>query len=304
MPLAAAGQFSPDGGLAGSVAVHKDSARYVGWASTIRLQPGYLDVAQPAKGRVPTDSTQLGIGVADGRTLSLGDGGAVVLGFVEPIADGPGFDFVVFENSFSVAENEVFAELAFVEASSDGVTFVRFPNSSLTVGPIGSFGTLDPRMIDGLAGRFSAPYGTGFDVADLPAVQGFDASRIMYVRLIDVIGTADVAFAKTDSEGAIVYDPYPTPFPSCGFDLDAVGVLHVAKSSSVEELFAEVPAPMRCYVITDFATLPFDGDYGPVSWVDMLGTRFGESPHPPRMSGHYVALAPDGRALYRVLVQL
>ncbi len=30
------------------------------------------------------------------------------------------------------------------------------------------------------------------------------------------------------AQAGIINDPYPTPYPSCGFDLDAVGVIHKA----------------------------------------------------------------------------
>jgi len=48
------------------------------------------------------------------------------------------------------------------------------------------------------------------------------------VKVIDVIGTIDPQYASRDSFGNIVNDPYPTPFGSCGFDLDAVGVINQA----------------------------------------------------------------------------
>jgi hypothetical protein len=34
-----------------------------------------------------------------------------------------------------------------------------------------------------------------------------------------------------DHAGHAINDPYPSPFPSCGFDLDAVGVIHEAFES-------------------------------------------------------------------------
>ncbi len=43
-----------------------------------------------------------------------------------------------------------------------------------------------------------------------------------YVRIVDVIGNG----TTFDANGQPVYDPHPTAFPSGGFDLDAVGVLH------------------------------------------------------------------------------
>lgn len=46
------------------------------------------------------------------------------------------------------------------------------------------------------------------------------------MRLIDVVGNIDSEYATYDSGGNPVNDPWPTPFASSGFDLDAVGVIH------------------------------------------------------------------------------
>jgi len=47
------------------------------------------------------------------------------------------------------------------------------------------------------------------------------------VRVVDVIGSILSAYATHDSVGHVVNDPWPTPFDTGGFDLDAIGVLHV-----------------------------------------------------------------------------
>jgi hypothetical protein len=64
-----------------------------------------------------------GYGVARGSmdVLSLGQGGSIVLGFTpRTIIDGPGPDFVVFENPFWVggSEDSVFAELGRIAVSA------------------------------------------------------------------------------------------------------------------------------------------------------------------------------------------
>ena len=74
-------------------------------------------------------------GAAPGITndvVSLGDGGYALLTFDVVIADGPGPDLAVFENAFQMGDNVVFAELGFVEVSSNGQDFARFPSHSLT----------------------------------------------------------------------------------------------------------------------------------------------------------------------------
>jgi hypothetical protein len=142
----------------------------------------------------------------------LGDGGSITLTFPGFIADGPGADFAVFENSFS----DTFLEFAWVEVSRDGVNFVRFPNHSATAAPVSSFGSIDPTDVDGLAGKYRQPFGTPFDLAEV----GLD--QVSHVRLVDVLGDG----SAKDSDGHAIYDPFPNS-GSAGFDLNAVGVLHL-----------------------------------------------------------------------------
>src|SRR5688500_12263686 len=60
--------------------------------------------------------------------LSLGEGGSLTLGFAVTIADGPGADLIVFENAFLNRNlTDSFAEAVFVEVSTDGAWFARFP---------------------------------------------------------------------------------------------------------------------------------------------------------------------------------
>jgi hypothetical protein len=64
--------------------------------------------------------------------------------------------------------------------------------------------------------------------------ESFDTlpSRFFYVRLIDVVGSIDPKWGSRDSKGNLINDPWPTPFPSCGFDLDAIGVIHPLHSAT------------------------------------------------------------------------
>lgn len=60
--------------------------------------------------------------------VSLGCGGTIVLEFSKPfIGNGPGPDFIVFENAFSYGGAETFAEPAQVSVSIDGKTWHTFP---------------------------------------------------------------------------------------------------------------------------------------------------------------------------------
>lgn len=206
--------FAGAAGTPGSPAVAKDDPRITAWASGVATVQWGENLTEAWK------DTEKGLGPADGNAtavVSLGDGGSITLTFDEPITDGDGPDIVVFENSFS----DDFLELAFVEVSSDGVTFVRFDSTYLGTGPISEYGTLDPVLIDGLAGKYRAGWGTPFDLATLAGKDAtVDLSAITHIRIVDVRGDGSMA----DSGGRPVYDPYPT-HESAGFDLDAVGMI-------------------------------------------------------------------------------
>ena len=202
----------------------------IGWASEIvDLVRGPQDIGDPESPPASAGDAAEALGPASAGSLdvvSLGDGGWVTLGFPWLLRDGPGPDLAIFENGFPTLGG-VFAELAFVEVSSDGAQFARFPARSLTPGPVGGFGVLDPTNIAGLAGALPAGTGTAFDLADLsaePLVQSgaVDLQALRYVRVVDVIGDG----STFDASGAPVHDPFPTPFEAGGFDLDAAGMLH------------------------------------------------------------------------------
>lgn len=212
----AAGPFPPAAGQPGSTAVGKDDPGFVGWATAYR---DYL----PGPNVDSTWKTpERALGKAIGTSfdiVSLGDSGRITLSFGASIFNGPGADFAIFENSFS----DTFLELAWVEVSSDGSDFFRFPGVSLTSKPVGGFGNVDPTNIDGFAGKYRQGFGTPFDLQDLAPVQGLDINNVRYVRIVDIVGDGSVL----DVLGNKVFDPYPTT-GSGGFDLDAVGVFHLA----------------------------------------------------------------------------
>lgn len=140
--------------------------------------------------------------------VSLGAGGEIVLGFGEhTVTDGPGADFIVWENPFFVGgdvENP-YAELGEVSVSLDGEEWHAFP--------------CDPLQSDGYdPGCAGWRPRTEFDPCTLipldPSLVGGDAfdladvglSEIRYVRIRDL--------AIDGGEW------------SAGFDLDAVGAVH------------------------------------------------------------------------------
>lgn len=219
------GPYAPPAGQPGSTAIHKDSGIFVGWATNCIVSRGYLDIANPSLGRVtagsPADAT--GKSGVNG-TVSLGDSGVATVTFNGPIFNGPGPDFAVFENSF----DGKFLELAFVEVSSDGNNFTRFPAVSLTqdTAQITNAGQIDATNIHNLAGKYKAQYGTPFDLEELKGTPGLDVNNITHVRMVDVVGSIDTNYASYDSQDHKINDPYTTAWNTCGFDMDAVGVIY------------------------------------------------------------------------------
>ena len=222
--LSTIAQFSPPAGQEGTTAIHKDSSVFIDWATSCNVERGYLDISVPDSGMVSAGEAVFAIGIADNLIVSLGDNGSAVLTFNKSIQNGPGPDFAVFENSFT----DDFLELAIVEVSSNGIDFVRFPSVSLTQTEqqIGSFGLLDATKIHNLAGKYRVEYGTPFDLEELNNISGLNIDSITHVKIIDVVGCIQDEYSTYDSQGNKVNDPWPTLFPSGGFDLDAVGVIH------------------------------------------------------------------------------
>jgi hypothetical protein len=214
-------QFDGAGGELGSKSIDKDNSSITAWASSAVIQRGKLQINQSNNSLATLGDSSSAIGPFDGNVLSLGDSGAVTLGFDEPIINSEGYDFAVFENGFRVGFS-YYLELAHVEVSDNGTDFVRFPSESLsdTSYQTDNFGYTDPVKLKNLAGKHQAPYGTLFDLEEI----GLD--QINYIRIVDVIGSVNDSFGTRDSKGRIINDPWPTPFASSGFDLDAVAVVN------------------------------------------------------------------------------
>lgn len=219
-------QFPGPVGSDDTDAIPADSSIIVSWANYCKFTRGHLNISDTLSG-FPTvgDSISATGPAKTNGVLSLGDGGNAILGFNFPICDRPGFDFVVFENAFL----DTYLELAFVEVSSDGIHFVRFPSVShmpwqVQFGPFDSLS--NARQIHNLAGKYRFGYGTPFDLSVLDTSVYLDLERIIAVRVVDVVGSVNPEWARYDTQGNPINDPWPTPFPSCGFDLDAVGVIH------------------------------------------------------------------------------
>lgn len=216
-------------GIVGSshfLAISYDNGAILGWATGCQVTRGYQDIANPIV-LASYGNEQNAVGAASESTtdvVSLGDNGSAVLTFLTPIMNGVGYDFAVFENSL----NDIFLELAFVEVSSDGIHFFRFPSVSNTPSQvqISNSGTIDATHIHNLAGKHRAGWGTLFDLEDLSGYYGLNINHITHVRIVDVVGSVDPQFGTTDRYGNMINDPYPTDFASGGFDLGGVAVLN------------------------------------------------------------------------------
>jgi hypothetical protein len=226
-------QYAPVAGQPGTTAMYKDSSDFIAWATGSSIQRGYQDISDPSLGYATAGDSTSVIGIAGTSVVSLGDGGSAIVTFLYPVKNGPSWDFAIFENSFS---ND-FLELAFVEVSSDGTNYFRFPAHSLTdtSTQVASFGSVNAVQINNLAGKYRGLYGTPFDLQELSGISGLDLDHIRKIKIIDVVGCIQNQYASHDSAGRKVNDPWPTPFPSSGFDLDAVGVIHHNTVEGIEE---------------------------------------------------------------------
>lgn len=236
-PTLAQGGYAPAPGMPGTTAIHPDSNIIVGWATHAQVHRSYINMAD-------TTATFTHLGQTSNRAfsgqptdalhhpdsapaVSLGDGGTAIVSFEHPLANGPGFDFVVFENGFT-AQGQYFLELGTVSVSSNGVRFVGFPAYSATPThtQTPSFGVLKPENLHQLAGKYPAPYGTPFDLEALTDCTQIDLNHITHIKITDVVGSVNPTYGTTDANGHLINDPYPTAFHTGGFDLDAVGVIH------------------------------------------------------------------------------
>jgi hypothetical protein len=227
LSLKAVAQFAPPAGQIGTTAMHNDSSVFVGWATGCKIVRGYQNIADTTLGYASVGDSSMALGMAGANgVVSLGDGGEAILTFASPIQNKSGFDFAVFENAFS----DTYLELGYVEVSSDGINYFRFPctsNSQDTV-QINGFGSVDATKLDNLAGKYRALYGTPFDLQQLSGISGLDINAVTHVKIIDVVGCIQNQYARHDKNGHKINELWSTPYPSSGFDLDAVGVIHQA----------------------------------------------------------------------------
>jgi len=224
---APAGSFNEPG-------IAADSPALVAWADGVASfvpAPEVPDGQDTANVLGPYNTSLVSLGELNADQIASGaEPGQITLMFSSGIGNGPGGDLAVFENGFTFSGG-LFAELAYVEVSSDGTNFARFPNISTNDGPLAGtppFAAYDMTNVYNLAGKHPGGQGTLFDLDDLtddPLVASgmLDLDRISHVRLVDIPGSGD----WLDSQGHPIVDNWPTTGTG-GFDLRAVGVVHVA----------------------------------------------------------------------------
>ena len=239
-------QFAPPQGQIGSTAMYKDSTAFTAWATSCKITRGLQDISNAASGYASVGDSSSAINMADGTVVSLGDGGYAVCKFQNEIYNGAGYDFAVFENSF----DGNYLEFGFVEVSSDGINFFRFPATSNTEDTVqtGPFAYSDATKVNNLAGKYITQYGTPFDLSEMQGISGLDVNHITHVKIIDVVGSITTPYATYDKNNNKVNDPWPTPYASCGFDLDAVGVINqqttgIAQYSNLNTQILVYPNP-------------------------------------------------------------
>ena len=301
-------QFAPEAGVAGTTAMHADSSAFVAWATGCIVDRGPQQIDDLSLGLVSYGADADALGKADNMVVSLGDGGTAVLTFDSPICNQQGPDFAVFENPFHNAPH-CFLELAFVEVSSDGENYFRFP--AVTKVPfdeqMGSFGVMDATMIHNFAGKYEVMYGTPFDLDEMADNLLLDKNKITHIRLVDVIGTINPEYATYDSEGNIVNDPWPTPFWSSGFDLDAVGVIHDLAHFDVPEnemnLVSVYPNPVKDRLIIEADGFESVEVYNLVGQQVMASTTAVVDMGEMNQGIYFVRVVADGKTITKRIVK-
>nr|BAL57449.1 lipoprotein [uncultured Bacteroidetes bacterium] len=145
------------------------------------------------------------------QVVSMGKGGYIALEFNPPLIDGPGADFIVFENAFRYGNGQVFEEWMVVSASQDGVEWRTFPYDSISG--------------EGLAGRtptgclnctepvnWQDPTQAGGDAFDLARV-GLGWAR--YIRVEDATRWQPPDRLSADLDGMVaIHQGVPLDLPA------------------------------------------------------------------------------------------
>ncbi|MEM8680440.1 MAG: PEP-CTERM sorting domain-containing protein [Planctomycetota bacterium] len=224
--------------------IDASSPELVAWASELvefAATPSGAGTGSEALG-IP-DATFASLGDLDDPEINAGNApGSITLSFGgQSIVNGSGWDFAVFENAGEFFDAPfIFAELGFVQVSTDGQSFAQFPATSLNtepgtgtsdtdlIVPFGrDFAGVNANNVNNLAGIHPQGFGTVFDLMDLeldPLVTSgvVDLDEINFVRVVDIPGNG----AFLDEAGRPILDAWLTTGTG-GFDIDAVGVRNI-----------------------------------------------------------------------------
>lgn len=298
--FSAQAQYDPAGGEPGSRAIHFQNGKIGFWADSIQLFRGWIHKGDTALGFASQGTEEHAKGPADGIPVSLGDGGYALIVLPFPIKNKSGMEFAVFENSFKFGGG-YFAELAHVEVSSDGIHFARFPSVSLTDTSIqiANGETLNPEKIHNLAGKHPTFWGTPFDLEDVKGAAFLNVDSIWFIRIIDVVGDVIGNLGSTDSRGVRINDPWPTPFSSSGFDLDAVAFLREGYTGIDQVHFPwQIQNPLNAGQNIDILNL----DNALIRWIAMDGRELpdesSEKLQAPQLPGFYILQIVKDQQIY------
>lgn len=143
--------------------------------------------------------------------VSLGSKGSITVGFApRAIVDGPGADFIVFENAFYIGgdPSKPFAEPGEVSVSEDGVTYKTFPCMPPPYGACSGWKPVYSNPDNGVSPFDPATAGgEAYDLADV------GLTRARYVRIRDIGSQTCPA------------DPQMRT-TTMGYDLDAIAIVH------------------------------------------------------------------------------
>jgi hypothetical protein len=240
MLVAAAAQAGPYSGPTDTLhpidaAIPSGSSSFVAWANSIDSTRTYF---APRGSTTISNTAVNSLGDLDASQIARGDStGYLTVTFPQAIRNGPGPDFAVFENGFAFGNpNGLFMELAYVEVSSNGSDFIRFPSISLNSAPVSGtspFAGYDTSNVFNLAGKHAAGFGTPFDLAALlldPLVLNgsVNLDNIQFVKFLDIPGNGSFI----DSAGHPILDNWLTTGGTGGFDFrlpagQGVGVINI-----------------------------------------------------------------------------
>mgnify|MGYP000173611924 CR=1 FL=1 len=287
---------------------------FVNWADTVvdySPATGFLSNGNPivdpfwqfsgeALGPVTGDNfAVVSLGDLDADAIAAGnEPGSLTISFETPIRNFTGADFAVFENGFVSSWNTggtgiggVLAELAYVEVSSDGIHFARFPSVSLNESPVGGYGSIDPTLVFNLAGKhvnaYGDSWGTPFDLEDLVndplVIDGLvDLNAITHIRIVDIPGSGDFL----DRLGNPIYDAWVT-WGSGGADIEAIGAIGQPQTYAQWAQNQGIPGAEPL--------VDSDGD----GWVHFAEYAMGLDPH--KLDGHgriRMHLETDGKRYF------